>query len=123
MRELGITADDLADRTRVPRSAVGYLRFLYHDNDTLEHLSVALDWPGRHLRALWEILDAEVQGAEIACGCSFTLAGGETGPITAQCQFRRERHVPRGRAPSAGPFGGAAGSWPSGAAGTALPAE
>jgi hypothetical protein len=54
MRGLGMTADDLADRAGVPRCTVRYLGLLSHDNDTLERLPVALDWPRLHLRELWK---------------------------------------------------------------------
>jgi hypothetical protein len=57
IRELGITAADLADRAGVSHGTVRYLGLLPHDQDTLERLSVALGWPPSHLRELWETLD------------------------------------------------------------------
>jgi hypothetical protein len=54
MRELGITAADLSDRAGVPFGAVRNFRLLAHDRETLERLSVALDWPPDNLRELWE---------------------------------------------------------------------
>ena len=53
VRELGITARDLADRADVDYSTVRYFGLLAHDEATLERLSVALDWPPDHLRRLW----------------------------------------------------------------------
>jgi hypothetical protein len=50
--ELGITASDLADRAEVSFGTVTHLAFLAHDRDTLERLSVALDWPPDHLPGL-----------------------------------------------------------------------
>ena len=45
MEELGIAAADLAGRAEVSFGTVTYLGFLTHDRETLERLSVALDWP------------------------------------------------------------------------------
>lgn len=54
VRELGITARDLADRADVDYSTVKYFGLLSHDQVTLERLSVALDWSPDHLRRLWD---------------------------------------------------------------------
>jgi hypothetical protein len=54
MRELGIkTAHELSWRARVPESEVRYFGLLSHDRETLERLSVTLDWPPGHLLELW----------------------------------------------------------------------
>jgi hypothetical protein len=53
MRELGISADDLADRAGLPRSAVRHFGLCPHSQADLQRLSVALDWPPNHLGALW----------------------------------------------------------------------
>jgi hypothetical protein len=53
-RELGITAAELADRAGVPFTTVSYFGLLSHDRQTLERLSVALNWPPEHLRDLWD---------------------------------------------------------------------
>jgi hypothetical protein len=53
MRELGITAADLADKAEVSYGTVKYLGFLTRNPETLEHLSAALDWPPNHLPDLW----------------------------------------------------------------------
>jgi hypothetical protein len=52
MRELGITADVLADRAGVAYSTVKYFGMYPHDRETLERLSATLDWPPDHL---WEL--------------------------------------------------------------------
>jgi hypothetical protein len=62
-RELGITAAELADRAGVPFTTVKYFGLLSHDRQTLERLSVALDWPPEHLRDLW---DAQEQRPGVA---------------------------------------------------------
>jgi hypothetical protein len=54
MRELGITAADLSDRAGVPFGTVRNFGLLAHDRETLERLSVAIDWPRDRLRELWE---------------------------------------------------------------------
>jgi hypothetical protein len=54
IRELGITAADLADRAGISHSTVRYFGLLTHDHDTLARLSVVLDWPPSHLRELRE---------------------------------------------------------------------
>jgi hypothetical protein len=53
MGELGITVADLADRAEVSFGTVTYLAFLVHDRETLERLSVALDWPPDQLPNIW----------------------------------------------------------------------
>lgn len=53
MRELDITAADLADRAEVSFGTVRYFGLLAHDRETLERLSVALEWPPDHLPKLW----------------------------------------------------------------------
>jgi lambda repressor-like predicted transcriptional regulator len=53
MRELGITAADLADRAGVSAGTLRYFGLLAHDRKTLERLSVALDWPQDQLSELW----------------------------------------------------------------------
>ena len=53
MRELDITARELADRAEVTYGTVRHFGLLPHDQATLERLSVALDWPPDHLRKLW----------------------------------------------------------------------
>ena len=57
MRELGVTAADLAGRAGIPETTLRYFGLLSHDQDTLERLSEALDWPPGHLPELWESLD------------------------------------------------------------------
>jgi hypothetical protein len=52
IRELGITAADLAHRTGVPYGTVRHFGLLSHDRDTLERLPAALDWSPGHLRKL-----------------------------------------------------------------------
>lgn len=52
MHELGVTVADLADRAGVPYSTVRYFGMLTHDRETLERLSLVLDWPPHHL---WEL--------------------------------------------------------------------
>jgi transcriptional regulator with XRE-family HTH domain len=52
-RELGLTAAELADRAGVPYTTLRYFGLLSHDRQTLERLSVALDWPPEHLWDLW----------------------------------------------------------------------
>lgn len=52
MRELGITATELVDKTGVPYTTVKYFGMLPHDRETLERLSMALDWPPQHL---WDL--------------------------------------------------------------------
>ena len=54
IREIGITAIDLADRAEVPFGIVRHFGLQPHDRETLERLSVALEWPPGHLRELWE---------------------------------------------------------------------
>jgi hypothetical protein len=54
MRELDYTPAELADRAGVSYLTVKYFGFLLHDQDTLERLSVALDWPPDKLREIWE---------------------------------------------------------------------
>jgi hypothetical protein len=54
MRELDITAAELADRAGVSRGTVRSFGLLSHDWDTLERLSVTLGWPPDHLRELWD---------------------------------------------------------------------
>jgi hypothetical protein len=54
MRELGIRAAELSDRAGVPYGTVRHFGLLAHDRETLERLSVALDWPPDKLRKLWE---------------------------------------------------------------------
>ena len=54
MRELAMTAADLADRAGVSPGTVRYFGTCPHDQETLERLSVALDWPPGHLRKLWD---------------------------------------------------------------------
>lgn len=54
LRELGITAADLADRAGVSADTLTYFGLLAHDGETLERLSVALDWPPGHLPELWD---------------------------------------------------------------------
>jgi hypothetical protein len=61
IRELGTTPDELADKAGVPRGTVKYFGLLSHDQQTLERLSVALDWPPCHLRELWETPPARPQ--------------------------------------------------------------
>jgi len=54
MRELGMEhAAELADRAGVDCATVRYFGLLAHDRETLERLSVALDWPRSHLPELW----------------------------------------------------------------------
>ena len=54
MWELGIrTANELSGMAEVSYTTVRYFGFLSHDRETLERLSVALDWPPGHLPALW----------------------------------------------------------------------
>jgi hypothetical protein len=53
MRELDMTAADLADKAGVSFGTVRYFGMCYHDRETLERLSVALDWTPDHLRKLW----------------------------------------------------------------------
>lgn len=53
MRELDITAAELADKAEVSYLTVRYLAFLPFDRATLEDLSVALDWPPERLPGLW----------------------------------------------------------------------
>jgi hypothetical protein len=54
MRQLGITAAELADRAEVSFGTVRYFGLFSHDRDALERLSAALGWPpGR----LWELRD------------------------------------------------------------------
>ena len=52
--ELRITPVDLADRARVPHETVRHFGMFSHDQDTLERLSVVLDWPPDYLQGLWE---------------------------------------------------------------------
>jgi hypothetical protein len=54
MRELGITVDELEDRAEVSRGTVRKFGLLPHDRDSLERLSVTLDWPPDHLSELWD---------------------------------------------------------------------
>jgi hypothetical protein len=54
LRELGITAADLADRAEVSAGTLRYFGLLAHERETLERLSVALDWPPGHLPELWD---------------------------------------------------------------------
>lgn len=54
MQELGISAADLSDRAGVPFGTVRNFGLLAHDRETLERLSVALDWPSDNLREFWE---------------------------------------------------------------------
>ena len=54
MRELTMTAADLADKAGVSSGTVRYFGICRHDRETLERLSVALDWPPDHLRKLWD---------------------------------------------------------------------
>ena len=55
MRELGMKhAAELADRAGVDYTTVGYFGLLSHDRETLERLSIALDWPPNRLPELWD---------------------------------------------------------------------
>jgi hypothetical protein len=53
IRELGISADELADRAGLSRSAVRHFGLCPHSRSDLERISVALDWPPNHLEALY----------------------------------------------------------------------
>lgn len=52
MREIGITAADLVERADVPFTTVKYFGLQFHDQETLECFSVALEWPPGKLQAL-----------------------------------------------------------------------
>jgi len=54
MRELGMSAAELEDRAGVSWVTVKYFGLLAHDRETLERLSVALDWPPGRLPGLWD---------------------------------------------------------------------
>jgi len=54
MHELDMTTADLADRAGVPFSTVRFFGFIAHQRETLERLSVALEWPSNHLPQLWD---------------------------------------------------------------------
>jgi hypothetical protein len=54
MRELGITAADLSDRAVVSFGTVRHFGLFAHDQETLERLSVALDWRPDRLPEIWE---------------------------------------------------------------------
>jgi hypothetical protein len=54
MRELSMTAADLADKAGVSPGTLRYFGLYRHDRETLERLSVALGWPPDHLRKLWD---------------------------------------------------------------------
>jgi hypothetical protein len=55
MWELGMKyAGELADKARVDHVTVRYFGLLSHDRETLERLSVALDWPSSCLAELWD---------------------------------------------------------------------
>lgn len=54
MWELGMEhAAELADRAGVDCTTVRYFGLLAHDQETLEGLSVVLDWPRSRLPELW----------------------------------------------------------------------
>jgi hypothetical protein len=55
MWELGMKyAGELGDKAGVDYVTVRYFGLLSHDRETLERLSVALDWPPDHLWKLWD---------------------------------------------------------------------
>ena len=45
MRQLGMEAQELADKASVPYTTVKYFGLLSHDAQHLERLPAALDWP------------------------------------------------------------------------------
>ena len=47
-------AGELGDKAGVDYVTVRYFGLLSHDRETLERLSVALDWPPDHLWKLWD---------------------------------------------------------------------
>jgi hypothetical protein len=54
MRELGMTAGELADRAGVPESAFRYFGLCSFDSQTLERLSAALGWRRDRVARLWD---------------------------------------------------------------------
>lgn len=49
-----MTAAELADKAEVSAGTLKYFGLIAHDGETLERLSVALDWPPRRLLDLWD---------------------------------------------------------------------